>query len=160
MAKSKTAMTPALRMLKAENVKFTEHPYRYEDKGGSAVAARELGVDERLVIKTLVFEKEDKSPLLVLMHGNCQVSTKSLARIIGAKTVKACAPEEAFKHTGYQVGGISPFGTRKSLPVYVEKSILDLDRIFINAGRRGLLVEISPGDLTRVLGVEPVETAI
>jgi Cys-tRNA(Pro) deacylase len=128
-----------------------ERPYKYEEEGGTEIAARALGVDEHQVIKTLVMEDDQKKPLIVLMHGDRQVSTKALARMIGVKSVIPCAPETALKHTGYRVGGISPFGIRKSLPIYVEESILSLPKIFINAGRRGMLCEISPTDLVRIL---------
>ena len=131
---------PAVHFLKQHRVPFTEHEYRYEERGGTAVSSRELGVDEHIVIKTLVMEDERKQPLIVLMHGDREVSTKNLARQIGVKTVTPCAPEVAQKHTGYLVGGTSPFGTRKSLPVYLERSIADLDRIYINGGARGFLV--------------------
>ena len=130
---------------------FTEHPYRYEERGGTAVSSRELGVDEHLVIKTLVMEDERKQPLIVLMHGDRDVSTKNLARQVGRKTVTPCDPEMAQKHTGYLVGGTSPFGTRKPLPVYLERTIADLDRIYINGGRRGFLIAMAPADLVRVL---------
>lgn len=138
---------------------FIECPYKYEEEGGTEVAARVLGVDEHQVIKTLVMEDDQKKPLIVLMHGDRQVSTKALARVIGVKSVIPCTPETALKHTGYKVGGISPFGIRKSLPIYVEESILSLPKIFINAGRRGLLCGISPTDLVRILKTIPVRVA-
>ena len=138
---------------------FTEHSYHYEERGGTSVSARELGVDEHMVIKTLVMQDERKQPLLVLMHGDREVSTKNLARQIGAKTVEPCDPAVAERHTGYQVGGTSPFGTRKALPVYVERSILDLPRIYINGGKRGFLVALAPADLVRVLSPTTVEAA-
>ena len=153
-------MTAAIRMLRAHDVRFTEHPYRYEAHGGTAVSARELGVDEHHVVKTLVMEDEEPQPLIVLMHGDRSVSTKELARQIGRKAVRGCEPTVAQRHTGYLVGGTSPFGTLKRLPVYVERSILALDAIYINGGRRGLLVRLAPGDLTRVLGAMPVDVAI
>ena len=152
--------TPAIHFLKQHNVPFTEHSYRYEERGGTAASSRELGVDEHLVIKTLVMEDERKQPLLVLMHGDREVSTKNLARQIGAKTVTPCAPDVAQKHTGYLVGGTSPFGTRKSLPVYLERSIADLDRIYINGGARGFLVSLSPMDLVRVLAPSLVDASL
>jgi Cys-tRNA(Pro) deacylase len=152
--------TPAVHQLKQHQVPFTEHEYRYEERGGTAVSSRELGVDEHLIIKTLVMEDERKQPLIVLMHGDREVSTKNLARQIGAKMVTPCAPEAAQKHTGYLVGGTSPFGTRKSLPVYLERSIADLDRIYINGGRRGFLVALSPKDLVRVLSPAFVEASL
>jgi Cys-tRNA(Pro) deacylase len=151
MSKDKTPVTPAVRALRAAGVNFTEHPYAYEEKGGTAVSARELGVDEHAVVKTLVMEDERKNPLVVLMHGDRQVSTRELARIIGVKNVGPCAPETALKHSGYQVGGTSPFGTRKVMPVYLEETILDLPRIYINGGKRGFLVGIDPRELVRLL---------
>ena len=141
----------AIPILKKHGVAFTEHEYRYEERGGTAVSSRELGVDEHSVIKTLVMEDENKKPLIVLMHGDREVSTKNLARQMGAKTVSPCAPDVAQRHTGYMVGGTSPFGTRKALPVFMEKTIAELDRIYINGGRRGFLVSMSPADLIRVL---------
>jgi Cys-tRNA(Pro) deacylase len=154
------AVTSAIRMLRAHDVRFTEHPYRYEEHGGTAVSARELAVDEHLVVKTLVMEDEGRQPLIVLMHGDRSVSTKDLARQIARKTVRACDPAVAQRHTGYVVGGTSPFGTLKRLPTYVERSILALDAIYINGGRRGFLVRIAPGELIRVLGAVPVDVAI
>jgi Cys-tRNA(Pro) deacylase len=153
------AVTSAIRMLRAHAVSFTEHPYRYEERGGTAVSARELGVDEHVVVKTLVMEDEARLPLIVLMHGDRSVSTKELARQIGRKTVRPCEPAVAQRHTGYLVGGTSPFGTLKRLPTYVERSILALGAIYINGGRRGFLVRIAPGELTRVLGGIPVDVA-
>ena len=138
---------------------FTEHEYRYEERGGTAASSRALGVPEDTVIKTLVMEDEQKRPLIVVMHGDREVSTKNLARQIGRKTVSPCAPEVAQKHTGYLVGGTSPFGTRKSMPVYLERSIAELDRIYINGGRRGFLVAMSPADLIRVLSPTLVDAA-
>lgn len=152
--------TPAVHFLKQHKVPFSEHEYRYEERGGTAVSSRELGVDEHVVIKTLVMEDEGKQPLIVLMHGDREVSTKNLARQIGAKTISPCAPEAAQKHTGYLVGGTSPFGTRKPLPVYLERSIADLDRIYINGGRRGFLVSLAPSDLVRVLSPTLVEASL
>lgn len=143
--------TPAIHFLRAHKVPYTEHPYRYEDRGGTAVSSRELGVDEHVVIKTLVMEDEGKRPLIVLMHGDRDVSTKNLARQAGTKTVTPCEPEVAQKHTGYLVGGTSPFGTRKPMPVYMERTIADLDRIYINGGRRGFLIALAPADLMRAL---------
>ena len=152
--------TPAIHFLRKHGVAFTEHPYRYEEHGGTRVSSRELGVDEHAVVKTLVMEDEAKRPLIVLMHGDREVSTKQLARQTGHKTIEPCAPAVAERHTGYTVGGTSPFGTRKPLPVFVERTILDLERVYINGGRRGLLVGVAPGDLTRVLGATPVEVAL
>jgi Cys-tRNA(Pro) deacylase len=151
MSKEKTPVTPAVRSLRAAGVVFTDHPYAYEEKGGTAVSARELGVDEHAVVKTLVMEDERKSPLIVLMHGDRQVSTKELARVLGVKAVAPCAPDTALKHSGYQVGGTSAFGTRKSMPVYLEETILELPRIYINGGKRGYLVGMDPRELVRVL---------
>ena len=159
MAKDKMPVTSAIRFLKEHHVEFIERPYKYEEKGGTKVSARELGVEEHLVIKTLVMEDDRKAPLIVLMHGDREVSTKELARVIGVRSVSPCTPETALKHTGYMVGGVSPFGTRKPLPVYVEEAILSLPRIYINAGRRGLLCEISPSDLVKVLNPVPVNVA-
>src|SRR5512140_4002086 len=151
MAKEKTPVTPAVRMLRAAGVSFTGHPYAYEEKGGTAVSARELGVDEHCVVKTLVMEDDRKRPLIVLMHGDREVSTKELARAIGAKSVTPSSPEGAHRHSGYIVGGISPFGTRHPMPIYMEGTILDLPKIYINGGRRGFLVGIDPGDVARIL---------
>ena len=152
--------TPAIHQLKQHRVPFTEHEYRYEEHGGTAVSSRELGVDEHLVIKTLVMEDDRKQPLIVLMHGDKDVSTKNLARQIGCKSVSPCVPEVAQKHSGYLVGGTSPFGTRKPMPVYLERSIADLDRIYINGGRRGFLVSLAPTDLIRVLSPTLVDAAL
>jgi Cys-tRNA(Pro) deacylase len=151
--------TPAIHFLRARKVLFTEHPYRYEERGGTAVSSRELGVDEHLVIKTLVMEDENKQPLIVLMHGDRDVSTKNLARQIARKTVTPCAPDVAQKHTGYLVGGTSPFGTRKAMPVFMEQTITDLDRIYINGGRRGFLIALAPADLVRALSPALVDVA-
>jgi len=160
MPKDKLPITQAVRMLKEKGATFTLRTYKYEEKGGTPVASRELGVPEHQVIKTLVMEDELKNPLLILMHGDNQVSTKNLARALGVKSVEPCDPETAHRHTGYVVGGISPFGTRKALKVYVEASILDLPTIYINAGKRGLLAEMSPDVLKRVLNPIPVTVAI
>jgi len=151
MAKDKTPVTTAVRQLRLEKVDFSDHPYPYEEKGGTAVSARELGVDEHNVIKTLVMEDEYREPLIVLMHGDLQVSTKELARHIGVKQVTPCTPDAAQKHTGYMVGGTSPFGTRRRLPVYMESGIAELERIYINGGKRGYLVSMKPAELMRVL---------
>jgi len=160
MAHDKTSITLAIRELKEKGVDFTLHPYKYEEKGGTEVASRELGVDEFLVVKTLVMEDDQGKPFIILMHGNKSVSTKNMARNLGVKTVKPCEPETAHRHTGYIVGGTSPFGTRKPLEVYLEATILDLPRIFINAGKKGLLAEICPGDLRKILNPTPVNVAI
>lgn len=153
---AKPPATPATRALAAAKVPFTVRLYDYVDHGGTERAAQELGVPEHAVIKTLVFEDEAKNPFLVLMHGDREVSLKELARCLGVKGVSPCSQEVAQRHTGYQVGGISPFGTRKRLPVYVEKSILTLERIYINAGKRGALAEISPKNLRELLPVTEV----
>lgn len=152
-------VTQAERVLRAHGVAYTEHPYRYEEKGGTAVSAREIGVDEHAVIKTLVMEDDARSPLIVLMHGDRQVSTKNLARQIGARSVQPCAPDVADKHSGYQVGGTSPFGTKRKMPVYVERTILALPRVWLNGGRRGFLVALDPVEIVRVLGATPVDAA-
>jgi Cys-tRNA(Pro) deacylase len=151
MAKDKTPVSPAVRMLREHHVAFTDHLYDYEERGGTAVSARELGVDEHAVVKTLVMEDDAKRPLVVLMHGDRKVSTKELARTLGVKTIQPCNPETANRHSGYMVGGTSPFGTRKPMPVYMERTILDLPRIFINGGKRGYLVGIEPAEAVRVL---------
>jgi Cys-tRNA(Pro) deacylase len=150
----------AIPVLKKHHVDFTEHEYRYEERGGTAVSSRELGVDEHAVIKTLVMEDDSKKPLIVLMHGDREVSTKNLARRIGAKTVTPCAPDVAQRHSGYMVGGTSPFGTRKAMPIYMERTIADLDRIYVNGGRRGFLVSLAPSDLIRVLSPDLVDAAL
>jgi Cys-tRNA(Pro) deacylase len=152
--------TPATVLLRQHGVAFEPHLYEYEEHGGSRVSARELGVDEHCVIKTLVMEDERRQPLIVLMHGDRTVSTKQLAREAGLKKVQPCQPEVAQRHTGYQVGGTSPFGTRKALPVYMEASIAELPRIYINGGRRGFLVAIDPKELVRVLQPMPVNVAL
>jgi Cys-tRNA(Pro) deacylase len=152
--------TPATQMLKKHGVSFSEHPYQYEEHGGTAVSARELGVDEHAVVKTLVMQDEAAKPLIVLMHGDCKVSTKNLARQIGCKSVEPCKPEVAQRHSGYMVGGTSPFGCKKAMPVYVEASIMALDKIWINGGRRGYLVGIAPAVLLQVLAVKQVHCAL
>jgi len=152
--------TPAVHFLRKHGVAFTEHPYRYEEHGGTRVSSRELGVDEHAVVKTLVMQDEGKQPLLVLMHGDREVSTKQLARQIDRKAVEPCDPTVAQKHTGYTVGGTSPFGTRKPLPVYVERTVLELPRVYVNGGRRGLLVSVAPAEFVRVLQAVPVEVAL
>jgi len=154
MAKGKVPVTSAVRQLRQAGVQFTDHLYDYEEKGGTAVSARELGVSEHCVVKTLVMEDEHKNPLVVLMHGDCQVSTKELARQIGAKVVAPCSPDIANKHSGYMVGGTSPFGLRKKMPVLMERTILEQSVIYINGGKRGYLVGIDPKDVKRLL--EPV----
>ena len=160
MAKEKFPVTQAVRALKDQKADFTLHLYKFQEKGGTSVAAKELGVDEHHVIKTLVMEDEGGNPFLVLMHGDREVSTKTLARTKGVRTVTPCTPEVAHKHTGYLVGGISPFGTRRPLKVYAEASIFDLPRIYINAGKKGLLAEISPAQLKEILKPIPVSVAV
>ncbi len=152
--------TQATQLLRKQKIAFTEHPYPYEEHGGTAVSARELGVPEHNVVKTLVMQDESAKPLIVLMHGDRKVSTKNLARAIGCKSVEPCKPEVAQRHSGYQVGGTSPFGTKKAMPVYVEQSILALDRIYINGGRRGYLVGIAPQVVVDVLGAATVNCAL
>lgn len=152
--------TPATALLRQHRVPFSEHPYDYEEHGGTSVSARALGVDEHHVVKTLVMQDEAAKPLIVLMHGDRKVSTKNLARNIGCKAVEPCRPDVAQRHSGYMVGGTSPFGTRKALPVYVEASILELETIYINGGRRGFLVGIAPRVLTEVLAARPVTCAL
>lgn len=157
---AKVSETPATAFLKKRGVAFTEHPYEYEERGGTRVSSEKLGVPEHEVIKTLVMEDEAKKPLLVLMHGDCEVSTKNLARQIGKKRVEPCKPDVAERHSGYQVGGTSPFGLRKPMPVYVERTVLDIARIYINGGRRGFLIAIDPKELVRALGATPVDVAL
>lgn len=152
--------TPAIHFLRQHGVAFSEHTYRYEERGGTAVSSRELGVDEHVVIKTLVMEDERKEPLVVLMHGDREVSTRNLARQIGRKSVSPCAPDVAQKHTGYLVGGTSPFGTRKAMPVFLERTIAGLDRIYVNGGRRGFLIALAPADLMRALSPTLVDAAL
>lgn len=160
MAKVKTPVTAAIRFLREQQVPFTDHLYAYEEKGGTAVSARELGVDEHAVIKTLVMEDESREPLLVLMHGDRQVSTKELARLLGKKVVQPCSPETAARHTGYLVGGTSPFGCRRQLPVCIEESILTLPKIYLNGGKRGYLVGLASQELVRLLAPTLVSVAV
>ena len=152
--------TPATQFLRERGVSFTEHVYDYVEHGGTAESSRQLGVSEHEVVKTLVMQDERAQPLIVLMHGDKQVSTKNLARAIGAKSVEPCKPEVAQRHSGYLVGGTSPFGTRKAMPVYVEAGVLALPRIFINGGRRGYLVGIEPGVLAELVEAKPVNCAL
>ena len=152
--------TPATRWLREHHIAFTEHPYAYEEHGGTGVSARELGVDEHAVVKTLMMEDEAAMPLVVLMHGDCKVSTKALAREIGVKRIAPCRPEVAERHSGYQVGGTSPFGTRKAMRTFVEASVLDLPTIYINGGRRGYLLGLDPGVLRDPLAAVPVHCAL
>ena len=152
--------TPATAFLSAKGVAYTEHTYAYVEHGGTAVPAQALGVREHEIVKTLVMEDEERSPLIVLMHGDRKVSTRELARQAQRKRVEPCAPEVAQRHTGYQVGGTSPFGTKKPLPVFVERSILELPAIYINGGRRGLLLRMRTGDLAAALPLKTVDVAL
>lgn len=160
MAREKTPVTAAVRQLRAEGVAFSSHLYTYQEKGGTAVSSRELGVDEHCVIKTLVMEDETQSPLIILMHGDCQVSTRELARQAGRKQISPCTADNALKHTGYLVGGTSPFGTRRAMPVFMEAGIARLEMIYINGGKRGYLVAMPPAELVRVLKPAIVSVAI
>jgi Cys-tRNA(Pro) deacylase len=158
--KDHVSETPATQLLKARKVAFTEHPYEYLEHGGAQHSAAVLGFDPFTVVKTLIMQDQDAKPLVVLMHGNRKVSTKNLARQIGVKSVEPCAPEVANKHSGYLVGGTSPFGTRKTMPVFIESTILELPRICINGGRRGYLVGIDPQVCVELLGAKPVQCAL
>jgi len=160
MARDKSPVTPAVRALKAAGVEFTHHLYEYVERGGTASSSRALGVPEHEVVKTLVFEDDGGKPFLVLMHGDLEVSTRELARQLQVRSVQPCRPEVAERHTGYQVGGTSPFGTRKQMPVYVEQSILALPRLYLNGGKRGYLVGLAPEELARVLSPRPVSVGI
>ena len=153
-------VTMAIRVLRQNKVEFSPHLYDYEERGGTRVSSAQLGVDEHAVIKTLIFEDQAGAPLCILMHGDREVSTKNLARAIGTKTVGPCAPDVADRHSGHQVGGTSPFGLRRKMPIYAERTILELPRIYINGGARGFLVAIDPRELSRVLGVTPVDVGI
>jgi len=159
VAKEPTAVTPAIRVFREQGIAFVLKPYKYEERGGTAVASRELGVDEHGVIKTLVMEDERKNPLIILMHGDREVSTKEMARVLGVKMIQPCDPATANRYTGYVVGGTSPFGARKQLPVYIEETIIDIPRIIINAGKKGLLAEIATADPLRVLKPTTVKVA-
>ena len=158
--KEHVSETPATQLLKANQVEYTEHPYEYLEHGGAQHSAQVLGWDPYHVVKTLIMQDQDAKPLVVLMHGNCKVSTKNLARQIGAKSVEPCKPEVANRHSGYLVGGTSPFGTRREMPVYIEETILALPRILINGGRRGYLVGIAPQVCVQLLGARPVQCAL
>ncbi|NCN70765.1 MAG: aminoacyl-tRNA deacylase [Betaproteobacteria bacterium] len=160
MKKEHVSETPATQLLKAHKVVFTEHPYDYLEHGGALHSASELGWDAYAVVKTLIMQDQDAKPLVVLMHGNRKVSTKNLARQIGAKSVEPCAPEVANRHSGYLVGGTSPFGTRKSMPVFIESTLLELPKILINGGRRGYLVGIDPKVCVALLSAKPVQCAL
>jgi Cys-tRNA(Pro) deacylase len=153
-------VTPATAFLKAKGIAFSEHEYGYVEHGGTEVPARALGVPEHHIVKTLVMEDESRKPLIVLMHGDRKVSTKNLARQAGRKSIEPCKPEVAQRHTGYQVGGTSPFGTRKPVPIYAERSILELPEIYINGGRRGLLVKLRSAELARALAPTLVDVAL
>ena len=154
------ADTPATMFLKAHKVAYTEHEFEYVEHGGTEISASSLGVDEHHVVKTLVMQDEDAKPLIVLMHGDKKVSTKNLARQAGRKRIEPCKPEVAQRHSGYQVGGTSPFGTRKKMPIYVERTILELPKIYINGGRRGFLVGVAPVEISRTLAPVLVDAAL
>lgn len=160
MSKDKFPVTPAIRFLRDRKILFSEHLYAYEERGGTAVSARELGVAEHAVVKTLVMEDDAGKPLLILMHGDREVSIKELARVLGARSVRPCTPDAANRHTGYLVGGTSPFGTKKPLPVCMERGILALEKIYINGGKRGFLVGIDPREVEKLLGATLVEVGI
>lgn len=160
MSKKKKLVTAAIRILRTHNINFTEHLFDYEEKGGTAQGASALGVDEHLLVKTLIMEDDQKNPLVVLMHGDLQVSTKKLARFIGVKSISPCEPNVANKHSGYVVGGTSPFATRRIMPVFMEASILQLPCIYINGGRRGYLLGIKPNDIERALSVTLVQVGV
>jgi Cys-tRNA(Pro) deacylase len=157
---TKSSETPATTLLKQHSVAYTEHIYAYIEHGGTGISSSALGVDEHHVVKTLIFENDKRQPLCVLMHGDRKVSTKELARQIGAKRVAPCTPEDAHRHSGYLVGGCSPFGLRKPMPVYMEKSILDIDKIFINGGKRGFLVGLAPREVLRLVNATLVSAAL
>ena len=156
----KAPVTAAIRVLRAHNVAFTEHLYAYEERGGTATSAKALGVSEHEVVKTLVMEDDQKKPLIVLMHGDLSVSTKNLARHLGKRAIEPCKREVANRHSGYVVGGTSPFGTKREMPVYMERTIAELPRIFVNGGKRGFLVAMAPADLVRVLSPELVTVGV
>ncbi len=157
---ARSPSTPATRLLRAKGIAYTEHLYRYEEHGGTRASARALGVEEHAIIKTLVMEDDAGAPLVVLMHGDREVSTKALARQIERRAIQICKPEVASRHSGYLVGGTSPFGTRKAMPIFVERSILELPRIYVNGGSRGFLIGVAPADLIQVLVPTPVDVAI
>lgn len=160
MGKEHIPTTQAIRVLREHGVAFETHLYDYVEKGGTAASSSALGVPEHAVIKTLIMEDDTRQPLVVLMHGDKQVSTRALARAIGARSIQPCKPEVADKHSGYQVGGTSPFGTKRAMPVYLERSVLELERVWINGGRRGLLVSLDPREIVRVLSPTLVDVAI
>ena len=159
-AKIVSPMTQAIRVLKAAKAQYTEHCYVYEERGGTAVIARELGIDEHLTVKTLIFETDDRKPFIILMHGDQSVSTQKMARILGVKRVAPCEPAQAERNSGYHCGGTSPFGTRKKMPVYVQQSILELPEIYINGGQRGFVLKMSPRVVQDLLAPVPVDVAI
>jgi Cys-tRNA(Pro) deacylase len=152
-------VTAAIRVLRSEGVAFVPHLYDYLERGGTAHSAASLGVSEHSVVKTLVMETEDRDPLVVLMHGDREVSTKALARALGVKTIKPCDPKTADRHSGYQVGGTSPFGLRRAMPIYMQRSIAELERMYVNGGKRGFLVEVAPTEVMRVLRPTLVDAA-
>lgn len=160
MSQPKIPVSAAIRVLRAAKIPFTEHLYEYVEHGGTGESARQLGVEEHHVVKTLVMEDESKKPLIVLMHGDCEVSTKNLARQIGCKTIAPCVPEVANRHSGYVVGGTSPLGTKKAMPVYAERSIFALEKIYLNGGKRGFLVGLAPNDLLKAISPVLVDAAI
>ena len=160
MSKDRSPVTPAVRFLRGAGVSFTEHPYEYVERGGTSTFAHQYHIDEHMVIKTLIMEDDAMRPFIVLMHGDREVSTKELARHMGVKRVGPCTPQTAQKHSGYMVGGTSPFGTRKALPVYMEESILEYPKVYINGGRRGYLIGIDPRDIVRTLKPELVNAGI
>lgn len=160
MSQPKIPVSAAIRVLRAAKIPFTEHLYEYVEHGGTGESARQLGVEEHHVIKTLVMEDENKKPLIVLMHGDCEVSTKNLARQIGCKTIVPCVPEVANRHSGYVVGGTSPLGTKKAMPVYAERGIFALEKIYLNGGKRGFLVGLAPHDLLMAISPVQVDAAI
>jgi Cys-tRNA(Pro) deacylase len=160
MAAPNVPATAAIRVLREQGVVYTPHEYDYVDRGGTSASSSALGIDEHAVVKTLILETDARAPLVVLMHGDKQVSTKNLARLIGVKAVQPCKPEVAERHSGYLVGGTSPFGTRRAMPVYLQRSVLDLEHVWINGGRRGLLVRLDPREIVRVLAPTLVDIAI
>ncbi len=160
MSRDKVPATPAIRLLKQHKVKFIPHPYKYEDKGGTRISARELKIDEHLIIKTLVMEDDQQQPLIILMHGDCEVSLKHLARQLKVKKITPCSVDRVSSLTGYQTGGVSPLGLRQMLPIYMEETIGELEKLVINGGKRGLLVELSPKDLIKILKPTVVSVAI
>ncbi len=157
---SKAPSTPATRLLRQRGIPYTEHLYRYEERGGTRVSARELGVEEHAVVKTLIMEDDSGAPLVVLMHGDREVSVKALARQLGRRSIEPCRPEVAQRHSGYLVGGTSPLGTRRRMPVFVERTILDLEVVYLNGGSRGFLVGVPPRAVAELLGATPVDAAI